>query len=98
MLERIAEVQGIGLLYQANGKRHTCLKATLIYADNGRGKSTLVTTFRSCSTGNAALVGACKTVDGNLLPKIVYQFGSGYKVTFENGAWSESRPELQSRP
>ena len=40
MLERIESIQGVGLLYDANGKPHTCQKATLIYADNGRGNST----------------------------------------------------------
>jgi hypothetical protein len=38
MLERIAEIKGVGLLHDANGKSHTCQKATFIYADNGRGK------------------------------------------------------------
>ena len=94
MLERIAAIQGIGLLHQANGKPHTCKKVTLIYADNGRGKSTLATIFRSVSTQNAALIATCKTVDGTLPPKVVLQFGSGHKVLFENGAWSEERPEL----
>lgn len=94
MLERIADIQGIGLLYQANGKPYTCQKATLVYADNGRGKSTLATIFRSASTGNAALINACKTVDGTLPPKVVLQFGNGHKVSFENGVWSEQRPEL----
>lgn len=94
MLEQISDIQGIGLLHQANGKPHTCHKATLIYGDNGRGKSTLATTLRSVSTGNAALISACRTIDGTLLPKIMLQFGSGHKVNFVNGAWSEKRPEV----
>ena len=94
MLERIAQIQGIGLLHQANGKPYTCQKATLIYADNGRGKSTLATIFRSASTGNASLITAFKTVDGTLQPKVVLQFGNGHKVSFENGAWSEQRTDL----
>lgn len=40
MLERILEIKGIGLLHDANGKSHLCRDATLIYGDNGRGKST----------------------------------------------------------
>ena len=94
MLERIEDIQGIGLLHSANGKSYTCQKATLIYADNGRGKSTLATIFRSASAGNASLINAYKTVDGTLPPKVVLQFGSGHKVAFENGIWSEQRPEL----
>jgi wobble nucleotide-excising tRNase len=94
MLERIAEIQGVGLLYQANGKPFTCHKSTLVYADNGRGKSTLATIFKSASLGDGTLITACKTVDGTLPPKVVLQFGSGHKVSFESGAWSEPRPEL----
>ncbi len=94
MLGRIAEIQGVGLLHQTNGKPHTCQKATLIYADNGRGKSTLATIFRSVATSNAGLITACKTIDGTLPPKVTLQFGSGHKVSFDNGAWSEQRPEL----
>ena len=94
MLERIADIQGIGLLYQANGKPHTYRKATLIYADNGRGKSTLARILRSVSMGEASVVANCKTIDGTLPPKVDLQFGSGHKVSFDNGAWSEQRPEV----
>lgn len=94
MLERISEIQGIGLLHQANGKPHTCQKATLIYADNGRGKSTLATVFRSVSVGDATLITHRKTVDGTLPAKVTLQFGNGHKVLFDGGAWSEQRPEV----
>jgi wobble nucleotide-excising tRNase len=76
MLERIESIQGIGLLHDANGKAHTCQKATLIYADNGRGKSTLATVLRSVAAGNATLIAHRKTVDGTLQPKVALQFGS----------------------
>lgn len=94
MLERIAEIEGIGLLHQANGKPHTCQKATLIYADNGRGKSTLTAVLRSVSTGDGSLITDRKTVDGTLKPRVILNFGSGHKVSFEAGAWSEQRPEV----
>ena len=94
MLERIEEIQGIGLLYQVNGKPHTLHKASLIYSDNGRGKSTIAAIMRSLSTGNAGLVSGAKTVDGTLAPKVVLQFENGHKVSFQNGAWSDQRPEL----
>jgi len=94
MLERIEDIQGIGLLHEAKCKPYACKKATLIYAENGRGKSTLATIFRSVSTGNGSLINAYKTVDGTLPPKVVLQFGSGHKVSFENGFWSEQRPEI----
>ncbi len=94
MLERIVEIQGIGLLHQAKGQRHACRKATLIYAENGRGKSTLATILRSVSTGNGSLISARKTVDGTLPSKVSLQFGSGHKVNFDNEVWTEQRPEI----
>jgi wobble nucleotide-excising tRNase len=94
MLHRIEEIQGIGLLHDANGKPFGCQKATLVYADNGRGKSTLATILRSVSTANAILINGCKTVDGTLPPKAILQFDNGHKVSFSNGSWSEQRSEL----
>lgn len=94
MLERIESIQGVGLLHDANGKPHTCQKATLIYADNGRGKSTLATVLRSVAAGDATLIAHRKTVDGTLQPKVALQFASGHKVTFSANAWSEARPEV----
>ncbi len=94
MLQRIEEIQGIGLLHSANGKSHTFQKATLIYADNGRGKSTLAAVLRSLSTGDVSLLTHRKTVDGTLEAKAILQFDSGHKVTFTGSTWSERRPEV----
>ena len=94
MLERISDIQGIGLLHQANGKPFTCKNATLIYGDNGRGKSTLATILRSVATGDPLIISGCKTIDGTLPVKVNLQFGNGHLVSFQNGAWTERRPEL----
>lgn len=94
MLDRIEIVQGVGLLHDANGKPHPCHKATLVYADNGRGKSTLATVLRSAATGDPTLIAHRKTVDGVLPPKVILQFSNGHKVNFTANAWSESRPEV----
>lgn len=94
VLERIERIQGIGLLHDAQGKKHAFQKATLIYADNGRGKSTLASVFRSVSMNDSNLIVERSTVDGTIPPQVVLQFGSGHKVTFDKGIWSERRPKL----
>jgi len=94
MLERISDIQGVGLLHQANGKPFTCKGATLIYGDNGRGKSTLATILRSAATGDPLIISGCKTIDGTLPVKVNLQFENGHQVSFQNGAWTEKRPEL----
>ena len=94
MLERIEVVQGIGLLHEANGKTFKLQKATLLYADNGRGKSTLATIFRSAGTNDPKPILQRKTIDGSLPPKVTLQFPSGHKVEFTGNKWSEPRPEF----
>ena len=94
MLERIELIQGTGLLYDVNGKAHRCHRATLIFGDNGRGKSTLAMVLKAASTGDAGRMNAAITLDGTLPPKAVLQFASGHRVTFESNTWSEARPEI----
>lgn len=94
MLERIEDIQGIGLLHDANGKQFKWQKATLLYADNGRGKSTLATVLRSLGVNDPSPILERKTIDGTLPPKVTLQFPSGHKVTFNGTKWSEARPEF----
>jgi wobble nucleotide-excising tRNase len=94
MLDRIEEIQGIGLLHDANGKPFKWQKATLLYADNGRGKSTLATILRSLGANDPSPILERKTIDGTLPPKATLQFPSGHKVTFNGTKWSEARPEF----
>lgn len=94
MLERIHRVKGIGLLHDADGRQHTFKKATLVYADNGVGKSTLASIFRSCASNNPELILRRKTIDGNYQPEVLLQFSSGQQSAFSNLSWSNSRPEL----
>ena len=95
MLERIDTIQGIGLLHNAVSGRHgNCKKATLIYADNGRGKSTLAAVLRSLSNGNPAHIVERHTIDGTLPASVSVRFRNGHLVSYAAGAWSEERPEV----
>lgn len=94
MLERICRVKGIGLLHDADGRQHTFKKATLVYADNGVGKSTLASIFQSCASNNPDLILRRKTIDGNYQPEVLLQFSNGQQSAFANVSWSNSHPEL----
>lgn len=94
MLERIHKVKGVGLLHDADGRQHAFQKATFIYADNGRGKSTLASLFRSCSTNNPALVINRRTIDGINNQEVDFQFSNGNRSKFQNGSWDIGRPEI----
>ena len=94
MLERIHRIKGIGLLHDADARAHGLQKASFIYADNGRGKSTLASLFRSCSTNKPELLVNRRTIDGNNEPEAILQFSNGQRSTFQNGSWDVERPEL----
>lgn len=94
MLERIHRIKGIGLLHDADGRAQSLQKATFIYADNGRGKSTLASLFRSCSTNNPSLIMNRRTINGTNEPEAILQFSNGQRSTFQNGSWDTNRPEI----
>ncbi|MFB4202626.1 hypothetical protein KBTX_01673 [wastewater metagenome] len=94
MLERIHRVKGIGLLHDADGRQHSLKKATLFYADNGVGKSTLASIFRSCASNDPDLIRRRRTIDGNCQPDVLLQFSNGQQSSFANASWNNPRPEL----
>lgn len=94
MLERIQRVKGIGLLHNADGRHHSLKRATLVYADNGVGKSTLASIFRSCASNDPDLIRRRKTIDGNCEPEVLLQFSNGQQSSFANSNWNNSHPEL----
>ncbi len=94
MLEKILQVKGVGLFHDVNGGRHKLQKASIIYADNGQGKSTLVSVFRSCSTNNPELLLKRRTIDGSYDPEVELLFSDGEHAKFENGCWDMKRPEI----
>lgn len=94
MLERIKRVRGIGLLHDADGRQHALKKASLIYADNGVGKSTLASIFRSCASNESSLILRRKTIDGGNQPEVLFQFSNGQQSAFTNSSWDTPRPEL----
>ena len=66
---------------------------SLIYAENGRGKTTLASIFRSLATSDASLVTDRKRLGALHDPHIVVSQG-GCQSVFLNGAWSQTLPDI----
>jgi wobble nucleotide-excising tRNase len=62
-------------------------KLNLIYAENGRGKTTLSQILRSIKEQNESIVRGRRTVDGSGEQSIDILFDTG-NVTFRNGKWN----------
>lgn len=96
MLERIPLIQGVGLFNKATGgARYKLPSKTLIYADNGRGKSTLTSILGSCASGEDSQVRDRKTIDSKLPQAVTLIFSNGNKIAFQNGTWTTRTPEIR---
>ncbi len=97
MLEKILKLEGVGLFANPLAKAIEFKKATLIYADNGRGKSTLSAVMRACAAADNQAMAARATIGGTGAPRaqLLFKLPMGaMNSTFEAGAWDTSMPNL----
>jgi len=97
VIKKILRLKNVGLFADAvPAKQPIDLdKTTIIYAENGRGKSTLASTFRACSLGDSGRIKARKTIDAVNETEIDLLFQNGRHITFsETSSWNVSCPEI----
>jgi wobble nucleotide-excising tRNase len=93
LIERIQLLRNVGQFDSVNANQLTLAKLTLIYAENGRGKTTLASILRSAGNGDAAIIAERRRLTTQNLPQIVIADNAG-AVTFQNGAWSRAIPDI----
>jgi len=81
----------VGLFREGTPQAVPFKKANLIYGENGRGKSTLTSVFRSCAENDAAILAAKKTLDAGGKIRVGMIAGTS-PVKFEDGVWSGPIP------
>lgn len=87
MLERIKRITSLGLFADIRPSAHPFRKVSLLYADNGRGKSTLAALMKSYGQNEPALLTNRKTIGATLPQCAELQFSQGNQATFSQGAW-----------
>ena len=97
MIKNFQFLKNIGQFRCTTGGRSLDLeKLTLIYAENGRGKTTLAAVLRSLASGNASPVLERQRLGVQDSPYIVLNCeGSPSNVIFQNGAWNRTLPEIR---
>jgi wobble nucleotide-excising tRNase len=95
VLERIHSIDGVGLFHRVRGGSLKLEQCSLVYAENGRGKSTLASILRSVATGVAADIEERVTIDASVRPAVSLQFTSNSRADYAQGAWSQSRPDVK---
>lgn len=93
--ERFSLLRNIGQFNSVNaGAQIPLSKLTLIYAENGRGKTTLAAILRSLKSGEPQLVDERRRLGSQHPPHIVLTIG-GAPIVFQNGAWSTALPAVE---
>lgn len=94
MIERFQLLRNIGQFENVSmGVQLALTRMTLIYGENGRGKTTLTAVLRSLSMGDPSLVDERKRLGATHDPHIIVS-ANGNSHQFQNGAWSATLPEI----
>ncbi len=94
MLEQLNLLRNIGQFDSINpGAQLAFAALTLIYAENGRGKTTLSAVLRSLAIGDPALIQERRRLGAAHAPHVILHLG-GARYTFQNGTWSANFPSL----
>ena len=89
MIKKLLKLQNLGLLRDACvGGAVDLGRVSAIYADNGRGKSTLASVIRACQMRDAGRMNARKTLDSTDAPLVDLLLSTGAHVEFKGNAWT----------
>jgi wobble nucleotide-excising tRNase len=69
-------------------------KLTVIYAENGRGKTTLAAILRSLSLGRGGPILERRRLGAQHAPHVVIDVDGGLAAVFQNGVWTRTAPEI----
>lgn len=93
-IDRIQLLRNVGQFDSVSaGAQMPLSPLSLIYAENGRGKTTLATILRSLSNGDPALIENRRRLGAAHPPHIVLSV-AGAGITYQNGAWAQPVPRV----
>ena len=78
-----------------NGSNHPFAQLTLIYAENGRGKTTLSAILRSLATGDPIPINERRRLGAQNLPHVIVSCSGGPpNAMFQSNAWNRTLPDV----
>lgn len=94
MIERFNLLRNIGQFDSVSPTANTTLTPfSLIYGENGRGKTTLAAILRSLASNDPELITERQRLGSQNPPHVVMTCG-GQQVVFQNGAWQHTGPDI----
>ena len=95
MLKKVVSIEGLGLLH-SSGVSPAFQECTLLFADNGKGKSTFTTLLESLRTGDMGEVSRLQTIDQTSAVQAKLIFDDGRSTSeIVTGAWDHLRPNVR---
>jgi wobble nucleotide-excising tRNase len=95
VVEYLQLLRNVGKFDSVNaGAQLPFSKLTLLYAENGRGKTTLAAILRSLGDGNPVHITERKRVTSRHPPHVVVGIAGGSSHVFQNGAWTATLPNV----
>src|SRR5882762_4394947 len=95
MLEKIISIKSIGRFRNCAALGDvTFRRFTLIFSENGRGKTTLCAILRSLLTNTPSLIVGRATLGSPDAPEVQLLFAGNAPIAFRNGAWSSPYPDI----
>ena len=96
-IAKIAHIRGVGRFRNYSSQGDVSFrKFTLIFGENGRGKTTLCAIFRSLQMRHASFIHGRRTLGSSQNPQVAIALTSGQAI-FQNGAWSPASLEINLR-
>lgn len=94
MLEALSYIQNVGRFDSFKGNAGTAFAPlTLIYSENGRGKTTLCAILRSLASGEPAPILERVRLSATSEPKVVAEL-EGHQVSFDGSTWTAVGPKI----
>lgn len=93
-LKKFTSIQGVGRFAQCVQKGPELKRLNLIFAENGRGKTTLCAVLRSLETGRHEHITERKTISSTPIQQHVTLRLDGGEARFAKNAWTTKVPEI----
>ena len=95
MISKLRLLRNVGVFDSVEAGANIALaRLTLVYAENGRGKTTLAAILRSLATGDAIQIAERRRLAAQLPPHVVLDCDNGQQAVFENNAWNRAIPNM----
>jgi wobble nucleotide-excising tRNase len=96
MINKLQLLRNVGQFDSVNSAANIALsRLTLVYAENGRGKTTLAAILRSLGTGDGVSIVERKRLAAANAPHVVLDCDGGPPAAmFQNGTWNRTIPDI----